>query len=78
MKNIRERCCEIFKNEDIRKDIKEIMSPLVNIIYNEIYLYIWFICIYNVFLIFITLANLFLSYRLLSQTRKLANLHFDE
>jgi hypothetical protein len=52
-----------FQKEDIKKMSKEIIKPIVNIIYDEIYPYIWFICIYNVFLIFITLANLFLVIR---------------
>ena len=67
MKNIKESCIEFFQNENTRKDVKEIVKPIVNIIYNEIYIYLWFICIYNVFLIFIILANLFLLLRLLQQ-----------
>jgi hypothetical protein len=60
MKNIRDTCIEFLKNEDIKKDLKELMKPLGNLVYNELYLYIWFICLYNVFLIFINLAILFL------------------
>jgi hypothetical protein len=60
MKNIRDSCIEFFQNEDTRKNVRDIIKPIVNIIYNEIYVYIWFICIYNVFLIFIVLVNLFL------------------
>lgn len=52
-----------FQKEDIKKLSKEIIKPVVNIIYNEIYPYIWFLCIYNVFLLFITLATLFLVIR---------------
>ncbi len=52
-----------FQKEDIKKLSKEIIRPIVNIIYDEIYPYLWFLCIYNVFLIFITLANLFLLIR---------------
>jgi len=58
MKSIRDTCIEFFQNEDIRKDVKEIMKPLVNIIYNEIYLYLWLLCFYNLFLFFIILAIL--------------------
>jgi len=64
MKNIRDTCIEFFQNEDIRKDVKEIIKPLGTMVYNEIYLYVWFICIYNVFLLFIILANLFLLIKL--------------
>ena len=51
---------DFFQKEDIKQYIKEIIRPIVNIIYYEIYPYIWFICIYNVFLIFLTLANMIL------------------
>jgi hypothetical protein len=60
MKNITNRCLQFFQNEDIKRDVREIIKPIVNIIYNEIYIYLWFICFYNVFLIFLVLANLFL------------------
>lgn len=58
--SIRETCIEFFKNEDIKRDVKEIIRPIVSIMYNEMYIYILLICIYHVFLIFIILANLFL------------------
>jgi len=71
MKTIRDTCIEFFKNEDIKQNLQEIIKPVVDIIYNEVYLYLWFICIYIVFLTFIILANLFLLIRLL-QTSKIA------
>lgn len=67
MKNIKDTCIEFLKNEDIKRDIKDVIQPVVNIIYNEIYPYILFICLYNVFLIFIILANLFLLLKLLKK-----------
>uniref|UniRef100_A0A6C0DRT4 Uncharacterized protein n=1 Tax=viral metagenome TaxID=1070528 RepID=A0A6C0DRT4_9ZZZZ len=65
MKNIRDSCIDFFKNEEICRDIREMLKPIVTIIYNEIYLYIWAICLFNVFLIFIILANLFLLIKLI-------------
>lgn len=70
MKNIRDTCIEFFQNEDIHKEVKEIIKPLGNMMYNEIYLYIWFICIYNVFLLFLILANLFLVIHLYQTMQK--------
>ena len=67
MKNIRETCIEFLQNEDIKKDVKAIIRPIVGIIYNELYPYLWLLCIYNVFLIFIILANLVLLLRLLKR-----------
>lgn len=64
MKSIKESCVEFFQNEEIKKDIREIIKPIVDTIYNEINIYIWVICFYNVFLVFIILANLFLILKL--------------
>jgi hypothetical protein len=73
MKNIREKCIEFFNSEDIRKDIKEVIKPLGIMIYNEIYIYLWLICFYNVFLIFIILANLILLLTLLRRNKYFSN-----
>jgi len=70
MKNIRDTCIEFFKSEDTRRDIKDVMKPLVQFIYNEIYIYLWLISIYHVFFIFIVLANLFLLLHLIRKTNK--------
>jgi len=56
-----------FRKEDVKKLAKDIIKPVVNIIYDEIYPYVWFICIYNVFLIFITLSNLFILLRIFKE-----------
>jgi len=69
MKNIRDSCIEFFQNEDTRKNVRDIIKPIVNIIYNEIYVYIWFICIYNVFFIFIVLVNLFLLLKWMNKSK---------
>lgn len=60
MKSIRDTCLEFFKNEDIKRDVKEVVRPIFTMIYNEIYVYIWLICIYHVFFILIILANFYL------------------
>ena len=70
MKNLRDTCIEFFKNEDLQKQVKEVIKPVGNMMYNEIYPYVWFICIYNVFLLFIILANLFLMIHLYQTVRK--------
>jgi hypothetical protein len=69
MKNIKEKCLEFFNSEDIRKDIKDVIKPLGTMIYNEIYIYLWMICFYNVFLIFIILVNLILLFTLLRRNK---------
>jgi hypothetical protein len=65
MQNIKEKCIQFFHNEDTRKDITELLSPLVNIIYNELYVYIWVICFYSIFLFILILVNLYLLLKIL-------------
>jgi hypothetical protein len=67
MKNFRDSFINILQNEDIKRDIRELLRPVMNIFYNEIYIYIWFICIFILFLTFIILANLFLLLRIISK-----------
>jgi type IV secretory pathway component VirB8 len=71
MHSIKESCIEFFQNEDIRKVIIEVVKPIRESVYNELYMYIWLICIYNVFLIVIIVANLFLLLKLLKKTNYL-------
>lgn len=74
MKSFRDTCIDFFQNEDIKNDITSLLKSSVNVIYNEVYIYIWFICFYNVFLIFIILANLYLLLTLIKKTNKSTNL----
>jgi hypothetical protein len=74
MKNIKEKCLEFFSSEDIRKDIKDVIKPLGTMIYNEVYIYLWMICFYNVFLIFITLVNLILLFTVLRRNKYFSNI----
>jgi hypothetical protein len=46
-----------FQKEDIQKFSKETIKVIGSVIYNEIYPYVWFICIYMVFLLFLSIAN---------------------
>ena len=66
MKSIRDTCIDFFKNEDIKRDVKDIIQPIFTMIYNEIYIYLWLICIYHVFFILIVLANLYLLLKIMS------------
>ena len=79
MRSIRETCIDFFKNEDIKRDVKDIIRPIGTILYNEIYIYIWLICIYHIFFIFIVLANLFLLFKLLNKvnvTNKILSINY--
>jgi hypothetical protein len=50
MQNIKKTIREFLKDEDTKRDIKETITPIVDIVYNEVYIYLWLICIYNIFL----------------------------
>ncbi len=57
-----------LKNVEVKTYIKNLVGPLGTMVYNEIYIYIWFICIYNVFLIFLVLVNFVLLLKLIRNT----------
>jgi hypothetical protein len=70
LKAFRDQCVDFFKNENAAKYVRDMMTSIGKIVYDEIYVYIWFICIYNVFLIFITLANLYILQKILKTLEK--------
>lgn len=60
MKKWKDICIDFFKNDDMKKDVRDIIYPIFDMIYNEIYVYIWIIAIYNIFFVFIILAIFFI------------------
>jgi hypothetical protein len=71
MKQLIDTCIEYLKTDESKRYLKDvIVQPVCNIIYNEIYVYLWLICVYHVFLIFIILANLFLLLKTISWNQK--------
>jgi hypothetical protein len=77
MQNIRETCLQFFQNEDIKRDVQEMIRPIVGIMYNELYPYLLLLCIYNIFLFFIVLANLVILLRLLRPSRQTNSISQD-
>jgi hypothetical protein len=61
---------DFFKQEDVKKDIRELLSPLVNIIYNELYVHIWSICFFQILLFILVLANLIMLLRIFSYIQR--------
>jgi len=51
-----------LEKEDIRSDLKDIFKPFLKTIYNEMFVYILIICIYNIFLFIIILAIFYILY----------------
>lgn len=70
MKNIRDVCASFLQDENIRKDIKEIIKPLIQMMYNEIYIYLWLLWLYNVFLFCIILVILVILVRLFQNSNR--------
>jgi hypothetical protein len=61
-----EACQDYLQSEDGQSEIRHnVLDPIRSILYNEMYFYVWLICLYHVFLIIIVVANLFLLLRLL-------------
>ena len=46
MKSIKQTIVDLFHNESIRTEIKEILKPFGIIIYNEVYFYLLMILVY--------------------------------
>jgi len=74
MKSLRDSCIEFFQDENIKRDLREIAKPILNTIYDELNIYVWIIFVYNIFLVFIILANSFLLLRLLRYSNKVSYL----
>lgn len=48
---------------------------MTQIIYNEMYVYVWFICIYHVLLVIIVLTNLVLLAKMMLRTQTPFSIH---
>jgi vacuolar-type H+-ATPase subunit I/STV1 len=66
MKSIKDSIIDFVKSEEIKQDLYSIVEPVRNSIYNEMFPYLMFICIYIAVLTFIILTNLILLVRLLN------------
>jgi hypothetical protein len=54
----------MLDNSSIQKQIKSAVQPIGRMIYNEIYLYLWFICVYMVLLLVGVILNFYYLCRL--------------
>jgi hypothetical protein len=61
---------DFLNQDDVKKDIRELLSPLVNIIYNELYVYIWSICFFQILLFILVLTNLIMLLRMFSYIQR--------
>lgn len=68
--NMKQKCIDFFQNEEFKRDLREIVKPLGTMIFDELYIYILFLCIYSVLNILIVSANLILLLRLLGKSSR--------
>jgi len=54
---------QILYSNDTQQKFREMIKQVGHLVYDEIYLYIWFICFYNVLLLFIVIFTLYLLMR---------------
>jgi hypothetical protein len=66
------QCLDILKTEDVRNEIKDLFSPVTDLIMYEIYPYIYII-IFLVFLIFILILAILLLLISLLRTKTMIN-----
>ena len=50
---------EWVKNEEIQRNFRKAGSAAATAVYNEMYIYICFICVYNIFLLLVVVINLY-------------------
>lgn len=62
---------QYLEKNDFKKQLKNVVDPIGKMIYNEIYLYIWFICVYLVFLLVAVLLNTYLVFSHLAKMREI-------
>lgn len=72
MQSLRDSCIAFFQDENIKRDLREITKPILDTIYDELNIYVWIVLVYNIFLVFIILANSFLLLRLLRYSNKVS------
>lgn len=56
---------QFFNENETRKEFMELLQPIKESIYNEIYIYLWVICFYSIMLFILILANLFMLLHIL-------------
>lgn len=51
---------QLFHNATTQQNIRDLIRQVGHWVYDEIYLYVWFLCLYNVLLLFMVAATLYL------------------
>ena len=70
MHNFKDMIMKYIRDEENMKLVKDIFEPVKQNLYNDIYVYIWFICIDNVILLCLFVATFFIMFRIMSRMNK--------
>ncbi len=65
---------QFFNENETRREFMELLQPIRESIYNEIYIYLWIICFYSIMLFILILANLFLLLHILHYGKYIYNI----
>ena len=75
MKTVWSNCLDYFQTDEAKRNLKEsIIHPMGQIIYHEMYIYVWLICFYHIFLVFLILSILVMLLRVNNAQAKMLNL----
>ena len=59
-----QECVNIIKRKDIKDEIKELVKPILEMLLNEVYPYLYLLIIFIILCFFINVINLILLYRI--------------
>lgn len=75
MKTVWSNCLDYFQTDEAKRNVKEsIIHPMGQILYHELYFYVWLICFYHIFLVFLILSILVMLLRVNNAQAKMLNL----
>lgn len=58
MESVWSKCSNFLKTDEAKRNLKEyFLLPMGNLLYKEMYFYIWLICFYHIFLILIVIIS---------------------
>jgi hypothetical protein len=72
--NILNECTNLLKRKDVKDNIKEIMNPIISLILNELYPYIYLSIIFvalGFLLILVTMVLLMRIYKIINKVNKI-------
>lgn len=65
--DVKKACSYLLENEEYTKYIKYCFHKIAFLVYDEIYLYVWLICLYNIFLLMLLLIQFFILLKIWKQ-----------